>query len=122
MKRVYSIGFFIDEDGRKPVEGYLYNLTNEKDINILIQVIQRLSRVGQYLIDTNMAKHIDGPIYELRKDRHRILYAQTGNRFILLLAFYKATKKTPRQYINLAHQYYEEYITYNNRFYELLIP
>jgi phage-related protein len=109
MRRIYDVAFFIDRKGNNFVQDYLLSLNNQKDLTALINVIQRLSYIGQYLLDTNMAKRIDGPIYELRKGRHRILYAKFNDRFILLSAFMKKTKKTPNSEIRLARKRHAEY-------------
>lgn len=68
-----------------------------------------------------MAKHIDGPIFELRKDRHRILYCQDGPRFVLLSAFLKRTQKTPLVEIEQAHKLYKEYLL-TKGYFELRFP
>jgi hypothetical protein len=91
MRRKYSVAFFVDHQENIPVFEYLFDQKNEKDLNVLINVIQRLAFVGQDLLDTNMAKPIEGPLFELRKDRHRIFYAKFGPRFVLLSAFLKNT-------------------------------
>ena len=119
--RRYTIGFFVDRRGRKPVEEYLFLRNNETDFAVLILVIQRLSIVGQGLIDTDMVKHLEGPIFELRKDRHRILYAQDENRFVLLSAFLKETQKTPPEQIARALKNYREYQE-TGKFFELKLP
>ncbi len=109
MRRKYSVALFIDHQGNIPVIEYLFDQKNEKDLSVLINVIQRLAFVGQDLLDTNMAKPIEGPLFELRKDRHRIFYAKFGPRFVLLSAFLKNTQKTPQREIQIAMDYYQEY-------------
>lgn len=105
----YQIAFFIGQDDSNPVFDYIYDDKNDTDLILIISVIQRLARVGQELLDTDMAKPLGGPIFELRKNRHRITYAQDKERFILLSAFLKKTKKTPPQERALALKHYEEY-------------
>ncbi len=114
MRRKYSVALFIDHQGNIPVNEYLFDQKNEKDLNILIHVIQRLAFVGQDLLDTNMAKPIEGPLFELRKDRHRIFYTKFGQRFVLLSAFPKNTPKTPQREIQIAMDYYQEYTETGN--------
>jgi len=75
----------------------------------LINVIQRLQLLGPDIQGTDMDKLIEGPLRELRKDRHRILYGRYGNHFVLLTAFMKKTDKTPPEQINLAKQRFEEH-------------
>lgn len=111
----------MDEEGLMPVQEYLFAGKGEKDLSVLINVIQRLAHVGQDLLDTNMAKHIDDPIYELRKDHHRILYAQDGDRFVLLSAFLKQTQKTPVKEIRLAEKWFNQYLE-KKGYFELHFP
>ncbi|MFH1632638.1 MAG: type II toxin-antitoxin system RelE/ParE family toxin [Chloroflexota bacterium] len=66
-------------------------------------------------------KYGKAPIYELRKNRHRILYAQDDRRFILLSAFLKSSQKTPPTEIKLAEKRYQEYLKNHNCF-ELKLP
>lgn len=121
MRYKYSIGFFVDEDGNKPVEAYLLDEKNIKDLTVIINVIQRLAIVGLDLLDTNMAKRITSTVFELRKQRHRIMYTQDKKRFVLLSAFYKRTQKTPEKEIYKAERYYDEYQV-TKGFYELDLP
>lgn len=121
MRYKYSIGFFVDEDGNKPVEAYLFDDRHIKDLSIMINVIQRLALVGQDLLDTKMAKRITPNIFELRKQRHRIMYAQDEKRFVLLSAFFKRTQKTPEKEIHKAERYYDEYQV-TKGFYKLDLP
>ena len=97
-----------------PVFDYMLDGNDETKLNVLINVIQRLSRVGLELIDTKMVKLIDKPIYELRKDRHRILFAPYGDDgFILLSAFIKETQKTPPKEIRTAKRYHREFLNFH---------
>ena len=114
MQRRYAVALFIDHDGNNPVQDYMFDAKNITDLNVLINVIERLSYVGQDLLDTNMAKRIEGPICELRKDRHRIMYAKFGRRFVLFSGFLKKTRKTPRKEIQLAQERYEEFTDTGN--------
>ena len=91
----WLILFYIEDDGTQPVKEYITACKNKKDIAVILQVIQSLSLIGLDLLDTKMCKKIDNNIKELVKGHHRILFAQDGNSFILLSAFYKKTKKTP---------------------------
>ena len=112
----WQIACYIDDAGCQPVVEYMFDNKNETDLSVMIAVIQRLSRVGLELVDTKMAKHIDGPIYELIKDRHRILFAEDAPkaRFVLLSAFLKETQKTPPEEIEKAHSYWKNYLRTEN--------
>jgi len=116
MSKHWPVALFVAQDDNCPVFEYMFDGKNEKDLSTIINVIQRLSRVGNNLIETNMAKRIDWPICELRKDRHRIFYAQDKEGvFILLFAFQKETQKTPPRFIEQAKQNYEEYLKFKKR-------
>jgi phage-related protein len=112
LRSRWQIACFRDAAGRQPVVDYISTLTNLDDLQLIFHVLQRLSRVGLDLIDTKMAKHIDGPIFELRKDRHRIMFARDTqrNRFVLLSTFYKDTQKTPWEEIERAHTNWNDYL------------
>jgi phage-related protein len=109
MPSKWIVESYVDKDSRKPVEDYIYEGNDEDVVALLINVIQRLQALGPDLQGTNMDKLIDGPIRELRKKRHRILYGRVGNRFVLLSAFMKKTDKTPPEQISLAKSRFEDY-------------
>ncbi len=47
--------------------------------------------------------HVRGKVWELRVSRYRVLYfAVTGRRFVLLRAFIKKTRSTPKDEIAIA--------------------
>ena len=111
MPSRYQIAFYVCQDGCCPVEDYMFDGRNITELSILVNVLQRLAMVGQKIIDTEMAKHISGPIFELRKDFHRIMYAEDKriNGFVILSAFWKETPKTPPQEIEKAFKYLQDY-------------
>jgi phage-related protein len=117
----YTVGFFVDQHGSKPIEAYLFDERNLTDISTLINVIQRLALIGLDILDTHMARHLEGPVYELRKDRHRILFAPDGSRFVLLSAFIKRTQKTPPEEIDRALDRFGQYQR-SRSFFELKLP
>ena len=112
----WQIACFRDVAGRQPVLDYLYSLTNLEDMELIFHVVQCLSRVGLGLIDTKMAKHIEGPIFELRKDRHRIMFGRdmVKYRFVLLSTFYKNSDHTPLDEIEKAQLYWSDYLNTGN--------
>ena len=125
MPSRYKIAFFIRQDGEYPVESYLFDEKNGTDWILLIAVMQQLAQVGRALLETNAAKDLTGyrPICELRKNRHRIFYAeeQGQNRFIMLSAFLKRSEKTPIEELERARAYWQEYQAYK-KVKELDIP
>jgi phage-related protein len=110
--RRWQIACFCDAAGRRPVIDYISTLTNLDDLELIFHVVRCLSRVGLGLIDTKMAKHIEGPIFELRKDRHRIMFARDMDRkrFVLLSTFYKKSYQTPLEEIEKAQAYWSDYL------------
>lgn len=109
MPSKWKIEFYQDANGQKPVEKYIKE-KDDKTISLLILLIQRLESLGPDIQGTNMDKLIEGPIRELRKDRHRILYGRHGNTFVVLTAFLKETQKTPPEQIELAKQRFAEHL------------
>jgi len=109
MFRKWGISSYIDKDGINPVEKYIIEDHNVKDITVLLNVIERLSYNGLDLLDTKMCKRLTEDLWELRKDRHRIIFSQDGSIFILLSGFQKSTKKTPKKDIDLATQRLMDY-------------
>jgi phage-related protein len=108
----WQIACFRDASGCQPVMDYISALTNLDDMELIFHVVQCLSRAGLGLVDTKMAKHIEGPIFELRKDRYRIMFARDmeTHRFVLLSTFYKKSYHTPFEEIEKAQAYWNEYL------------
>jgi len=110
MHLKYKVEFYQAADGSFPVQDYIFEGNDEKKVALMIAVIQRLEALGPELRATNMDKLIDGPIGELRKERHRILYGRDGEDYILLSAFLKRTHKTPLEQIELAKKRFHEHM------------
>lgn len=110
MRTNNKVVCYIDENDMNPVLDYIMTLEDSQAISNLINVIQRLQRIGLEIVNTKMGKHIEGRIYELIKDRHRILFGVDGNVFILLTAFLKRTQKTPTEEIKIATLRFTEYL------------
>ncbi|HEY9088604.1 MAG TPA: type II toxin-antitoxin system RelE/ParE family toxin [Anaerolineaceae bacterium] len=114
MVKPWNIVFYVEEDGSKPVFEYIFQKgRNEKDIAVMMAALQRLKAVGPDLEDTQMAIALDDTVWELRKDRHRILFARCGQIFVLLAAFLKTTQKTPREQVDLAHRRFDRWLGLN---------
>lgn len=109
----YTIYFYIDEKGRKPVMEYIESISLKEQKKIL-GFIDLLKQSGGYL-DEPYSKHIKDKVRELRidffKNRHRIMYFTfTGERIILLSAFTKKTEKTPQKEIDKAINNYNNFL------------
>jgi phage-related protein len=91
--------------GRSPVRDFISRLP-ENDAGIVLGEMTQVRDRG-----LNAARHLDGPIWEVRASangsRYRVLFAEEGSRGKILLglgAFKKQTQKTPRREIELAQQ------------------
>lgn len=128
MPDCYKIFFFEKQSGECPIEEYMFSGNNEDDVDVIIAVIQRLAYSGLSLQDTKMAKHIEHPIYELRKDRHRIMFAvdhaadKSINGFIVLSGFLKDTQETRPEHIEAAKTNWAEYKKFRKRNQPFKIP
>ena len=117
---MYKIKFYSDKDGYSQLLEYIAELESRKDkdsrikLNRIRQYIKMLSENGT-LLPTNIAKHLDGEIWELRPIRDRILFAGVfGDSFVLLHSFIKKTQKTPKREIEQAKRELDDFINRNN--------
>jgi len=105
---MYTLHFFKDRRGHRPVADYFKKLAMKTDkdsrikfekINDYLQALQEDGvQIGEPYI-----KHLKDEIWELRPLRDRILFAAwDGRSFILLHHFVKKTRKTPTQEIKQA--------------------
>ena len=97
--------FYTDERGRAPVEEF-FDTVPDKEFASIQRTLGLLEEFGLQLGSPHV-RHLEGKLWELRvKTRgkaYRILYfAYTGQCFILLHAFLKKTKKTPRAELRIA--------------------
>lgn len=113
---MYEIIFYSDKDGYSQLLEYLADLKGrtDKDSRIKLKKINEyifmLSKSGT-LLPANIAKHLDGEIWELRPIRDRILFAGvSGDSFVLLHSFIKKTQKTPKREIEQAKREFDDFI------------
>ena len=99
---MYTIFFYREKDGSRPVADYILELASKKDKNSRVKFnkiqdyIKALKEFGLQLKEPYI-KHLDGEIWELRPLRDRILFVAWHNgSFVLLHHFMKKTQKTPR--------------------------
>ena len=105
---MYNIYFYRDKNGNEPIVDYLTKLSSKRDkdsrikANKINDYIEALSQYG-LAIGEPYLKHLDGPIWELRPIRDRILFvAWVNGSFVLLHYFVKKTQKTPVREIEQA--------------------
>ena len=117
---MYEIHFYRERSGSRPVADYIRELAgkNDKDsrikLNKINEYIFMLAESGT-LLPANIAKHLDGEIWELRPIRDRILFAGVfGDSFVLLHSFVKKTQKTPKREIEQAKRELDDFIDRNS--------
>lgn len=114
----YKIKYYKDSiNGKKYVYEYIEKL-DEKDKAKVFKYIEFLKE-SEGCLDEPYSRHIHGKIRELRvdfsKNRHRIFYFATfGKTIILLNAFLKKTKKTPKSEIEKVLTYYKDALNNKN--------
>lgn len=109
----YEIIYYVNQSGRSPVKDYVMNLTGKEQAKIAQYI--KLLEVNNAYLGLPYAKHIHEKIWELRMKynniNHRILYFVSHKRQIVLLsAFIKKSKKTPKKEIHVAYNYYLNFI------------
>ena len=117
MEKIFEIEFYIKENGKIPVHDFLYSLYPKLRAKAFSD-IELLSKMGSDLKEPYV-KPIKGKknkgLYELRikfsSDIARIFYFICyNNKYVLLHGFIKKTTKTPKQEIERARKYMEDYI------------
>jgi len=103
MGDVFEIIFYRDEKGVSPVREYIQALP-QKQQDKIIAYIDRLVQFG-FTLKRPAADSLGGGLglYELRPDRHRILYFFCRHKEVILLhAFMKKTDAIPKREIEIA--------------------
>lgn len=101
----WVIESYQDARGRRPVKEF-FDALPARDRARVIRAVELLKTYGTEL-GMPYARHLTGKLWELRISSgglaYRVLYfAHIGHRFVLLHAFSKKTRKTPRREIELA--------------------
>ena len=116
MKKIFHVEFYIEENGRIPVQDFLFSITPKLRAKAFSD-IELLKNMGPDLKEP-FVKPIKGKqnkgLYELRikfsGDIARIFYFTYYNgRYILLHGFIKKSIKTPQMEIDRARMYMEDY-------------
>ena len=101
----FEIEFYTDQNGKCDISDFIDELDSKAETNKDARVqlrqvlfcIDMLSRNGNNL-STNIAKHINDEIWELRPGKNRVLYFfQKNDKYVLLHHFVKKTQKTPKK-------------------------
>lgn len=116
MFKIFEIEFYMKENGKVPVQEFLYSL-NPKLRAKAFSDIELLKRLGGMLKEPYV-KPLKGKnnkgLYELRikfsSHTARIFYfTYYNNKFVMLHGFIKKTTKTPVSEINKARKYMQDY-------------
>ena len=118
---MYNILFYKNKNGKSEVKEYLFKLQKKQDksskikFNKITAYINSLSIYG-VSIGQPYIKYLENDIWELRPLRDRILFAYYDkNSFILLNAFMKATRKTPKSEIEKAKRFLKDWRDRNEK-------
>lgn len=109
---MWQVEFYEKENGEVPVSDFLKNIDTKMRAKA-VKEIQILSEYGNRLREP-YSKHIQDGIFELRikfaSDISRIFYFFfVGDKIILTNGFIKKTQKTPKEEIEKAIKYKEDY-------------
>lgn len=109
----WTTEFYTDEQDRAPVEKFLDTVPQKARAKIL-RDLNLLEEFGLQL-GSPYVRHLTDKLWELRirtrGKAYRIIYfAYTGQRFILLHAFLKKTKKTPRAELRIAEARFLDFL------------
>lgn len=105
----WEVVFYETTDGKPVVEEEIRAF----GLKPYARVLQTLGLIEQYGIDLrgDYLEHVSSKIWELRISRYRILYFTfTGRKFVLLRAFIKKSRKTPKKDIQLAENRLEDFV------------
>ena len=108
----WRVEFFTRLNGHTPVQEYMQKLEEKYQAKIIAHIELLRSKAGR--LYAPYAKHIQGPIWELRVDLGRLAsrifyFLASEQKIVLLHAFAKKSQKTPAQEIITALRYYDEY-------------
>ena len=109
----FEIIFYDKPDGSEPAKEFLLSLDNKMRAKI-IMLIELLSKNGSELREP-YSKHLVDGIFELRakigSDISRVLYFfVVGKKIIITNGFVKKTKTTPKNEIELAKKFRNEFL------------
>jgi len=100
--------YYETRDGEAVVENEIKGF-GAKVFARIVRTVGLLEEFGTGL-DEDYVKHVEGRIWELRPGRYRVLYSSAKNRvFVLLRAFIKKSKKTPKREIKIAQNRLDDY-------------
>lgn len=101
----YQIEYFTDARGEKPVLNFIYGLSAKHKAKVMVY-LEQLQSEGVNLKEP-YTRHLGDKLRELRieyeRNQYRIIhFFYIEKKIVLLHAFVKKTKKTPRREIDIA--------------------
>jgi len=106
----WSAVYYETMDGEEVVENEMKDF-GVKPFARILRTVELLEEFGIGL-DEDYVEQVEGKIWELRISRYRVLYfAFHGKQFVLLRAFMKKTKKTPRKEIKITQKRMDDYVS-----------
>lgn len=113
----FEVIFYTKANGKSPIEDFLNSL-DVKSRARTVGLIQILAEKGNQLREP-YSKHLDDGIFELRcnsgSDTYRVLYFfYLQGKIVLTNGFMKKTQKTPKNEIQLAKKYRNDYLERKN--------
>ena len=106
----WSVAFYVDRRGHSPVTDYLA-VVPPRDRAKIARYLQLLQEFGPGLSMPH-ARHIEGRLWELRPDAHRLFYVLwSERRCIVLHAYRKKGQKAPRREIEQALRRLDDYLS-----------
>lgn len=112
---MYDIEVYRTESGNAPFERYLRDVRKkygEAEVTKIITSINLLKYHGMNInkYHPRAIKQIDGDLWELRPDRHRVFFFYLNeDRFVLLQGFRKKQQQTPKVEIETAKKRMKDY-------------
>lgn len=112
---MYDIEFYHTGDSNAPLKKYLRDISKtygDRDLALIKTYIDLLRLHGMKINDfkPKAIKQIEGDLYELRPGNNRVFFFYfKDNRFVLLHAFRKKQRKTPRHEIETAKERMKDY-------------
>ncbi|HCM90606.1 MULTISPECIES: type II toxin-antitoxin system RelE/ParE family toxin [Vagococcus] len=105
---MYELTFYETKKGVVPVDEFIETLKESK-VNRLLLIFDELEKKGARK-GRPVVGHIEGKMYEIVLDRHRIFFYVKGNELILLHSFLKQTQKTPKAEIKKAFREIDDWL------------
>jgi phage-related protein len=109
----WAIEHYVAPDGTSPVEEFLDSLDLKTRARFRWSIEQL--RLRNVEAREPLAKHLEGKLWELRKESSTNIYRMiyfffTGRRIVLLHGFTKKTQKTPQKELAIARSRYEDFL------------